>query len=134
MSTEAAKRALSASSETEDGVDKRQRMDEEMPAWAKSVFTDLLADVAHTKNNTNALVISVNDLKRELTHVKGEVEDLGVRVLRLELKSENTDKKIAELEEENSILKDRNDHLADQSMRDTLTIHHIPQRPQRNLE
>ena len=109
MTSEAAKRALSASSETDDSHDKRARTDEEMPSWART----LLSEVTHTKNNTNAIMITVNDLKNDMRKVKEEVEDLGVRMLRLEVKAEVTDKKMADLETENKSLRADNDKLTD---------------------
>ena len=60
---ENSKRELSTSS-VEDSGEKRQKMEEEMSAWAKNVFSELLADVAHTKNNTNKIVNDINDWKK----------------------------------------------------------------------
>ena len=90
---EAENRALSTSS-MEESTPKRERMDDgEPPAWARS----LIADGFHISNNTNALVLSVNELKHNLTRVKEDVEAMDVRLKRLELKDEARDAEVAGL-------------------------------------
>ena len=123
MATEAEKRSLSSSS-IDESSDKRARIDEEMSGWARQ----LLAEVTHTKSNTNAIMLTVNDLKNDMRKVKEEVEAMDVRMQRLELKAETTDTKIATLQAENKTLQSANDKLTDDSLRDTLTIHKIPRK------
>jgi hypothetical protein len=129
MSSEAEKRALSSSSDQEQSQEKRPKINEEVPEWART----LLSEVAHCKNNTNAIMLTVNDLKNELRGVKADVEGLGDRLTNLEMKQEASDKRLVAAENEIEDLKDENkrlhgriDTLTDNSMRDTLTVHHIP--------
>ena len=129
MTSEAEKRSLSSSSV--DPEDKRTRLEEDIPHWARK----LIADVEHTKNNTNIIRTSVEDVKQDLRKVKEDVDAIGVRVQRLELKAERSDAKIAELEAENAALHQKNEmqeneinKLIDGSCRDSLTIHRIPRK------
>ena len=85
MDTE--KRNLSTSSMEKSAPKRERRDDEEPPAWART----LISDVSHINNNTNALLLSVNELKHELSKVKGDVEAMDVRLKRLELKDEARD-------------------------------------------
>ena len=125
MDTE--KRNLSTSSMEESAPKRECRDDEEPPAWART----LISDVSHINNNTNALLISVNDLKQELTKVKGDVEAMDVRLTRLELKDEARDEEVAVLKRENKELRAANDKLTDDSLRDSLSIHNIPRKGER---
>ena len=136
MASEAEKRTLSASSE--DSIDNRARMDDEMPSWARA----LIADVAHIRNNTNAIMHTVEDLKNEMRGVKSDVEGLEDKFTRLENRQMLTDqqlkandKRLAKAEEEIVSLKEDNkklhgevNSLTDNSMRDTLTVHNIPRK------
>ena len=133
MTSEAEKRNLSTSSDAPDAPDdKRSRIDDEIPSWARQ----LLADVETTKNNTNAIRNSVEDVKNDLRRVKDDVDAMGARILRLELKSEQSDTRIAALEAENAMLTEKNvrlenkiDKTIDDSLRDSLSIHRIPRKP-----
>jgi hypothetical protein len=123
------KRPLSASS-IEESVDKRVRMNSDgaeetdMPSWARTI----LAEVTAVRNNTNAIMITVDDMKREIRGVKSDVGDLEARLIALEVKLEKSDKKIADLEKEKEEAKGEIAKLTDDSMRDTLTIHKIPRK------
>ena len=132
MTSEAEKRNLSTSSDAPDAPDdKRSRIDDEIPSWARQ----LLADVETTKNNTNAIRNSVEDVKNDLRRVKDDVDAMGARILRLKLKFEQSDTRIAALEAENAMLKEKNvrlenkiDKTIDDSLRDSLSIHRIPRK------
>ena len=120
---ETEKRNLSASAEDSDA--KRERIDEEAaPAWARS----LIADVEHIRNTSNAIKQSVTELKAEMGKMRDDLEAVDVRVQRLELKAEETDRKILRLESENAALHAANEKLTDDSLRDSLSIHHIPRK------
>ena len=126
MASEAAKRALSSSSDAEESSDKRAKTaeEEEMPAWARQI----LQEVTLTRNNTNSIMLSVNELKNDMRKVKAEVDEMGDRLTRLEVKADATDEKISDLQAENRSLRADNAKLTDDSMRDTLTIHKIPRK------
>ena len=115
---EAEKRNLSSSSLVESSPKREKREEEtEPPAWARS----LIADVAKTVNNTNAIKLIVMDLKNDMRNMQVEVEDMDVRLKRLELRDEAR-------EEEVAALKAANNKLQDDSLRDSLSIHHIPRK------
>jgi len=123
MSTEAEKRNLSASSEEPEA--KRERLDDnEPPAWARG----LIASVEHIKNDANDIKQSVKELKMDMSKMKLEVEAMDVRLKRLEMKEEATEAKIEELTRENVALRAANEKLTDDSLRDSLSIHHIPRK------
>ena len=116
------KRSMSASSQEPEA--KREKVEDEAPAWARS----LIADVAHIRNDANAIKQSVCELKRDMGRIKEDVEAMEVRLQRLELKDEAKDAQIAELKEENIALRAANNKLLDDSLRDSLSIHHIPRK------
>ena len=122
--SDAEKRNLSASSMEESSPKREKREDTEPPAWARS----LIADVSHCVNNTNAIKLTVDGLKHELTKVKDDVEAMEVRLARLEMKDAARDAEMAELKQENVALRASNDKLTDESLRDSLSIHHIPRK------
>jgi len=117
------KRPLSTSS-MEESSPKRERREDEPPAWARS----LIADVEWTKNNTNDIKITVNDLKDDMRKMREDVEAMEVRIKRLELKDEARDAEVASLKAENVSLRAANNKLTDDSLRDSLSIHHIPRK------
>jgi hypothetical protein len=125
--SEATKRALSSSSEMEVSIDKRPKTVEEeppMPSWARQI----LQEVTLIRNNSNAIMITVNELKHDMGKVKEDVDDMGDRLARLEVRLDAAETKIASCEAENKSLKSANAKLTDDAMRDTLTIHKIPRK------
>ena len=136
MASEQEKRALSASSDMEQSDEKRPKTTDEMPDWART----LLSEITHVRNNSNAMRQDLTELKHDLRGVKEEVDDLGARLMRVEVRQGVDGEKIKALEQENALLRERNtelkdenknvngrvDTLTDNSMRDTLTIHHLP--------
>ena len=122
---EAEKRNLSSSSLVESSPKREKREEEtEPPAWARS----LIADVAKTVNNTNDIKITVSDLKNDLRNMQEEVEAMDVRLKRLELRDEAREEEVAALKAENVALRAANNKLQDDSLRDSLSIHHIPRK------
>jgi hypothetical protein len=119
------KRALSSSS-TAESDEKRAKIDEEepMPSWAR----DLMSEIFHVRNNTNSIMLTVNELKNNMRKVEADVESIDTRLQRLEMKSELQEERIAELETEKKALHARCDKLTDDNMRDTMTIHGIPRK------
>ena len=126
--TTASKRELSSSS-IEENVEKKQRTDDEMPQWAKAVFTSLMADVAHTKNNTNHIVNTVNDMKNDISKITSEVEKVKVRCDVVEEKHDQLDTKVVSLERKVDELEDSLAEQTDRSMRSSITIHNIEKGP-----
>ena len=100
----------------------------------------MICDMAHVKNNTNATRNEVRELNNEIRGVKDQVDSLADRVKKMEVRQGVTDALIKDLTKENKKLRednlemkettrateDRLDKLTDHSMRDSLTIHHLP--------
>ena len=112
---------MSASS-VEDSVEKKSRYEEETPSWALK----MIADIEHTKNNTNKLVLDMNEMKAELRSVKNDVTQLNSRVEQCEISQNAATARILVLEER---CKDQESKMAEQidrSMRNSITIHNLP--------
>ena len=126
MVESAPKRDLSTSSLV-DMDEKRQKLnDDEAPAWAKRLFSEVFSTLEHTKNNTNKIVNTVQEVKVDVAKIKDDVENFKYRMNEIE------DKQL-ELEEVNGALNDKVEKLElqcaetiDRSMRASLTVHHIP--------
>ena len=130
-----------------DQEEKRQRSDSSastsepdgVPDWARP----LICDMAHIKNNTNATRNEMKELNHDIRGVKAEMVSLCERVKRMEVRQGVTDALIKDLTTQNKQISDENielkeaaratddrlDKLTDHTMRDTLTIHHLPLQP-----
>jgi hypothetical protein len=105
-------------------------MDEEVPAWARS----LISDAAYTRNTCNMINQNVNEMKRDLKNLEKKVEKVEEkceffdgRFQAMEIRVEKLEKAAAEDKIEKEILQGKLAKATDHTLRDSISIHNIPQ-------
>ena len=116
------RKEVSTSSDSEE-VEKRAKVEEEMPNWAKMMFTQIQES---NRQNTNQIVATVNELKNDIGKIQESVEIVEQRCNDIEEKHFETSAEVEELRKEVKGLKLDLASQTDRGLRNSLTIHNIP--------